>query len=478
MSMRPVDDLKRLSEKWWEKLASSTAEDQSVYAESFLRWFGWEDPAPVACPGDLQRVSALSYLLHEGPQGVVAAHFVLPAALKAPAHVLERGLDFCDTTRVLVNATHAMKVRYAFITDLFRAYLYDTANEELLLTADTPAEIGAEFADALGHASVQEGALAELRRNPRSHVARQLREWRQRWCDTLIVDWQCPEESAWLALDRLVMLRYMADRNVLRTAGWEIRRQFVELLARATATEPKGVGRGLVRLYRTLWETWNADLYKPQPQLEALLEQEGVAVPLLRELRLLSRSRFQLYTILESFNYGEAPEKARVRMIPEKDEERDAYLAKRTIENVDETRVELDLEADGYRAICHWYDELVRVYFRLGREYEETMAQSAPPEAQDLFEWCENDASQPRAFSDPFHHAVENGLVLYYATPRQRRTARLMLYMHLIERHRAARMRLLRFPELDAALQPRPRMLDSDRKRLYEPSQENSWEAM
>jgi hypothetical protein len=39
-------------------------------------------------------------------------------------------------------------------------------------------------------------------------------------------------------------------------------------------------------------------------------------------------------------------------------------------------------------------------------------------------------------------------------------------------------MRILRFPDLEAALQPRPRMLDSDRKRLYSPQPDSSWEAM
>ena len=57
-------------------------------------------------------------------------------------------------------------------------------------------------------------------------------------------------------------------------------------------------------------------------------------------------------------------------------------------------------------------------------------AAAPPPEAMDLFAWSEMDAQRPLALGDKLTHAVERGLVVYCATPRQRRTARLLLYLH------------------------------------------------
>jgi hypothetical protein len=472
-------DLKALCEGWRDRLSGATHAGQSQCADEFLAWFGWEDPVPVAIPGNVSQTSAVSYLLSRGGQAAVVAHMVMPGAVKAPAAILDRNLDFCETTRTLVNATRAMNVPYAFITDLSRAFLYDTYRDELLLSADTPAAIAEEFGGVLRHDTMQEGSLEDVRRNPRSHVARQLREWMQRWSATLESDWRAPEDLAWLALDRMVLLRYLVEQNAMKRAGWNLRDEVVAVLRHAMGRQPEGTGPMLTALFRALWEQWGAGLYKPEPRLEAILEQDAVAIPLMRDFGLLSRAKFQLLTILESFNYGEAAEKARVRMIPEENEERSHYLAKQTIATVDEARIELDIEDEGYRAIATWFDSLLATYLALGQEYErEASGEAAPTPAADLFAWSEADAKQPQAVADPYGHAMSHGLVVYCASPRQTRTARLMLCLHVVAKMRAAGSRIVRFPDIDACIQPRPRITETDRRRIYDPVNEAEWEAM
>lgn len=478
--MRPTSDLKRLCEGWWSRLSEATVDERSQFAEGFLEWFGWSEPVPVACPGDVTgRTGSLSYLLQTPHGDAAAAHFVPAGRLKPPSTVLEMNLDHCETTRLLVGATRAINIRYAFISDLYRAYLYDARSGELLLTADTPSGIELVFEDVLDRSAGPGEGLDNVRRHPRSHVARQLRDWQKRWSDRLIMDWQATQDEAELALDRLVFCRFLAERNVLRKTGWQFRTAFLELLARATQ-RPAGIGRDLTNLFRQLHVEWKGNIFSPAGRIEAILEQDSVATPLLAELGLMSRHRFQLLTVLESFNYGEAPEKARVRMIPEPNEERTFYLGKQTLESIDDIRLELDVDEEGYRAVLHWYDELVRLYQRLGQEYDQRLRES--PERSknsDLFAWSEADQNRPAALRDPMHHAMEHGLVFYYRSGRQRRTVRLLLLLHLIDSLAAARGKLVRFPRLEASLQPRPNVLESDRRRILgEIPEEDGWEAM
>lgn len=460
--MGPDNDLSRLCENWWERLARSSKAEQSQFAEQFLGTLGWQDPDPVACPGNVSHTTAVSYLLQHDMQGLAAAHIVLPGALKAPSAVAERGLDFCETTRVLVNATRAMNVRYAVITDLFKAFLYDCGADILLLTADTPKEIEREMLQVLDYSRVIEGGLDELRRPPRSQLARQLREWAQRWCDTLVRDWQAAEETAWTAIDRLVLLRYLSERNTLRRAGWQLRERFVELLTKATGRNPRGVGAALTELCRELATEWNAGIFGSDRRLDAILSQDQVAVPLLQEFCLLSRSKFQRASILESFNFGDAAEKARVRMIPEEDPERRAYLERQRPETVDEITIEVDLDSEGYLAIPFWLDRVFAVYERL-----ESERPTSGPANDDLFSWSEADARRPAAFSDPLNHAFEHAIRLYYASPRQFLTARLVAYLYIIGRCQATRTRIVRFPTVETALLKRPQMMASDRRMVF-----------
>ena len=87
----------------------------------------------------------------------------------------------------------------------------------------------------------------------------------------------------------------------------------------------------------------------------------------------------------------------------------------------------------------------------------------------DLFAWSERAAKRPKALADNLQYAVEHGMTIYYTSPRQLRTARLMLYLHLISRYYQTKQCFTHFPRMDNVLKPRPRMLDSDKKWIYQP---------
>lgn len=479
VKMQPSQGILKLCESWWKKAADSNREEQYLFAEKFLGLLGWQVPSPVALPGSSLGGSVIAYLLQGASGENVAAHFVMPGILEPPSGVIERGLDFCDTTLALVTGSRALHVNYAWITDFFRGYLYDVRTEELLLCADAPTDLARDFSAVLARHQVEQGSLEEVRRQPRSYLSRQLREWYRRWHKVLIAQCGQPEEAVALATDRLILLRYLVTHDVLKRSGWSLQERFRELMAVACTSDGHGCGKRLAALFAALRTGWKAEYFAAVPYVDVVLEKDSVAAPLLREFRLLSPAKFTVPTILESFNYGEAAEKARVRMVPEEDEDRRMLLARQTMAGIDEARIEVDLSDEGYRAILFWLDRLVDTYERVERETDtDHGARRGPSEDMDLFVWSERDAARPRAFADKFRHAVEEALVVYHTTERQRRVAQLLLHLHLVQRHYEARMRLLEFPNVRAALRERPRLLESDRRQIYEPARMEEWEVM
>ena len=167
-------------------------------------------------------------------------------------------------------------------------------------------------------------------------------------------------------------------------------------------------------------------------------------------------------------------------MIPDDDEERMTVLHKQTPESIDTLRVEVDVEDEGYRAVFHWFDKLVHEYARLEQEFDAVQEQSAPPAASvDLFAWGEQAAARPKAFGERFHYAIEKGLTIYYASQRQYRTIRLLLYLHLISRYERHRVRFTRFPQIEQSLCPRPHFTDRDHTRIFNNDDaDDEWDAV
>jgi hypothetical protein len=465
MTKESSDKIVTLCESWWATLANSTRHDQHQFAEQFLGLLGWAGSEAAPIRVEWAHPSGTAYVLRGGAETAVAAHFVGPGLLDPPGSLVERGLDFCTTTRKLVSDTHAANIPYALITDLYRSYLYDVRGDELLLHADTPRDFDRELTPVLGKADVERGALEEVRRPPRSHAARQLREWCQRWCSQLCTEHPLlTEEAASAAIDRLLVTGFLLDHDVLKGGFCEVKKRWGELTALASGGRPGGSGQGLVRFFGELWNDWRADLFVPIPRLDETLLMDAVAAPMLKEFGLLSRSKLSIATILESFNYGDPAEKARVRMVPEANKERETYFAKQTAETISAARVELDIAYEGYRAIFYWFDKLVALYGRLETAFDAQAARQPASEDLDLLAWAELAAAKPRALSDKRAFAVESGLMIYYTTPRQLRIARLMLYLHLISRCHQANDRLVRFPDLRETFRSKPRLVDVDRK--------------
>ena len=479
--MELAEGIRKLCEGWWEEVSDSARGEQRGFAERFLTMHGWSGLEPLSTDEGPAGASTLTYLLQANPGSALSAHFLSPGILRPPAEIVDRGLDFCETTRLLVQLARSKNAHYCLITDLFRSYLYDARAEDLLLHANSPSEFEREFGDVLARIEVAQGALDDLRRQPRSYVARQLREWALRWVEMLSTNMRVSPETAVLAIDRLFVLRFLANHDILRRPGWDYRKRYAELFRGGdNGALAEGCGERLISLFRVIRRDWHAELFAEEPRLDQALSNDAVAGPLLREFGLLSSTRFDRATILESFNYGDAAEKARVRMVPEEDHDRTAVLATQTADTVDDTRLALDLEDEGYRAITYWFDRLVSAYDRLGREFDAS-AYPATDVSQDmdLFAWSKLDAARPDALTDHFRHATEEGLVVYYASPRQFRTARLLLYLHLIQRYDETKTRFHEFPQVETALQPRPHMLDSDRQQIFgAPRGSDEWNAV
>ncbi|GMW01370.1 MAG: hypothetical protein AMXMBFR84_25070 [Candidatus Hydrogenedentota bacterium] len=477
--MKTIHDVQRLCESWWKRFEDSARNDYHRCVDEFLKLLDWPNAhslEPVALPG---APSSISFVVRSQNCSAVLATFAMPGNLEPPGSLVKRNLDFSPATRQVVDRARLFGAPYAFVTDLCRFYLYDARTDELLIFADSPQGFVYEFGDVLTRMSLEAGGLDEVRRQPRSFAARQLREWAQRWHELFTVEWRVSEETAWLAIDRLFVLRYFMDHDILSRPGWNMRHRFEDVMDAVTGQTQANAGRVLSMFFESVYRQWQIGLFQPDPQVEALMEQESIAAPLLLELGLLSRSKFTIPTILESFNFGDAAEKARVRMIPEENEERRLYLSSQSIPSIDQAKLQLDLADEGYRAIPFWMDRLLEVYDRLSMSFE---AAGYPGHSRnkdmDLFDWSAMAASRPSALTDRFEHAVEHALVLYCASPRQFRTARLMMYLHLIDYYENGRVKFNRFPRVEKALCARPAMTEADRRRIYSPQRGEVWEVM
>jgi hypothetical protein len=453
-------NIMRLCETWREQLCRARQLDQVPYAEKLLNLLGWEQPIPFSPRDEAEALSASPYVLRAGGQTALLAFFVFPGTLEPPSTVVEAGLDFCRATRLLLDEAASAHVNYILVSDLQRSYLYDAESDELILTADTPHEFNVEFLPVLGKASVERSALEEIRRQPRSVAARQLREWSHRWAERMVEESDLSEEVANHALDRLVVVQHLLQHDILRRTKGRLAGRFSSLVRRAMDGSYGGVGEELVKLFHDMWFDWGIDLFQGDAALDAVLGRDALTGPMLREFSLLSRNKFSISMVLESFNYGEPTEKMRVRMVPDQNEDRELYLAQQTVATIDTARIEIDIAEEGYRAVAYWFDKLLYLYDQLDVDFEVSQQQAGPPaEEIDLFAWSDIDSRRPSACGDKMWHACEQGIRIYYSTEHQRRVAGLLLAMHLTSGYSARKSTADRFPSVSAALVKRPKAL-------------------
>jgi len=420
-------------------------------AREFLGLFGWANPEIWTSPDLSESNHSVSFRWHDVDAPSVVAHFVPNGALDGPASLEKRGLDLDVHSAQVVSAVNRQGIHYAFVTDMQVFYLYDARNASLLLTAESPVAFVRDFDDVLIDAQLRAGSLSDVRRQPRSYVARQLRLWQERCWEMLHTEWRVEDSAAHLAIDRLLVLRYALDAGVLDRPGWEVAAPFAVLVSPFCQRPIKGCGQAFVELCGAAGKQWRAGIYEALPSLESVLEQDEVAETLLRECGLLSRAKFDPATVLESFNFGDASEKARVRMIPEENEDRLEFLSAQTVDTIDDARVEVDLEEEGYRSITHWLDQLLACYARVSATVAASDAGTSNESDMDLFDWSAKNDAQPNAVRDPWTYAFEQGLVIRFKTERQFRTARLLLYLYVVDRYAESGIRLNGFPPIEGA---------------------------
>ena len=459
----PSTALLGLCARWWDRAANADG-DETLH--ELLSRLEWEHATPCY-ENSWPAASAMAKAdLGGGASGV----FVLlpPGALEAPSALMERGLDFCQRTRAIVTAAAKQHVDLAVITDLAAFYVYDVDAEEIILHADSPEWFARDVAPEITRSALCEEENTDLRRPPRSQTARQLRDWRNRWRKALNVaagfEPEVEEGLADLALDRLIVLRVLAGQRTRDHGERPLPRRVSELASRAFRNEP-GCGNALTLLFHDLWFDWKADLFMPIPELDSALEQDDLAAPLLREWALLSKSKFAVPTVLESFNYGDAVEKARVRLVPEVDEARLRFAARFRPDKPLEDRVIVDLADEGYRAIFFWFDKLQESAARYCQAAApapvSAAAKTAGENRSPLFAWEGLEPAATAEETDPVQYAVEKGLCVYYTSPRQCRTARLLLYLHILDTYRHTGAVFETFPLIESALQARPKNYDN-----------------
>ena len=83
-----------------------------------------------------------------------------------------------------------------------------------------------------------------------------------------------------------------------------------------------------------------------------------------------------------------------------------------------------------------------------------------------------------RALTDAVQHAAEQCVTVYCASPGQFRTARLIMHLHLIDRFGQSGARFHGFPNLETAFKRRPNVLETDRRKIYQPQRESEWDVI
>jgi hypothetical protein len=432
-------------------------------ARRFLHVLGWEFPLPFS-PGEaVEATGTVPFLLRADTGTALAALFVRPGKMEPPSALVDRGLDFCRMTRLLVNGMRGLNVRYLLITDMSHAYVYDVHDDALLLYADDPREFDEEVAPEVRRSAVCRGSLDALRRPPRSVMARQLREWRTFWVSQFVKCAGCPEPSAQTLIDRILVARFIFGHKVFRRTRSHFEKRFAELTRACWKGQIDGCGPQLSSIFHDMWFDWRIDLFEPDTALDRALTIDALTARIVVDASLISQSKIDVSTILESFNYGDPQEKMRVRMVPDSNEDREHYMATQSLSSIDDARILVDLQEEGYRAIFLWFDRVVSLYERFALDFEEQhQGERTLNEGMDLFTWSAVDASRPDACGDVLAYACTHGFGILYGDQRQLQIARLLFTMHLIHQYGARKQPVERFPNLSAVFEQRPEVMRAD----------------
>lgn len=480
--MRKKEAIVALCDRWWTELSHSKGASIRRAAEEWLGHLGWTPDEPVFLEG-----AACGYVVQNALHQRIVFYFTMPGELETPSAVIEKGLDYCETTLMLVGEAQLEKYTYIIITDLNRTYVYDAATDELLLSSDSPRLFVENVLDSVTKEEVDKGSLDEVRRDPASYVARQLRIWCERWAVIFSREPYGSEAIADAIMDRVLVLRFLYDHSICETAGWSYKGLFTDVISSAYEESPGVAKRNLIQLMDELHRVWRCDMFKEEESITRIVSKSQSIVVMLQELALMAKTKFRTSTILESFNYGDASEKARVRLVAEPSEDREHWLGRLGVNTLGESRLEIDVLDEGYRAITHWFDRLMTSLGRvaleqdLGRKIEDcriALPEFDTPGEMDLFAWGGVEEAGTKSVTEGALDLVDVALhKLFYvwtATDRQRRTARIVLLLHVIEAYHERGYSFGMFPEIEDSFGKRPALLEADKQWIYSGRNENS----
>jgi len=468
--------IKQLCDHWWKNKHSGAREkDIRSVTEEFLQILGWETHEAI----DSETSDAAYLVRGRRDETTIAFHVIDSMKLEPPSLVVERGMDYCDCTLMLSGEAHEDGYQFVAVTDFNRFYLYEVTSDELLIHADSPQQFTMEMMESLQKDVVDDFAFDDLHRSPRSLKARQLRCWCEDWFHKLSHREYDAERAADAILDRMVMMRFLYEHPICETEEWSFKEQFDEVAGLAFDGPAADAGKALLQLMGELNRRWGMSFFARDEQVERILLDEQVCIPMVKELALHGQAKFDYSTILESFNYGDASEKARVRLVPEHSEERESLIRRLCDEVLEAGKLEVDVLDEGYRIIVHWFERLLVRYADMETDFAiHAGAALAQGDGMDLLHWSRVENGNGPKDDGVLQFAVKNGFRIWYDSERQYRTARMIMYMYLIEWYEQHSLPCLQFPDVGTMLDKRPAMLESDKKQIYNPTSQrmDEWE--
>ncbi len=452
----------QIPESWWKWAQASQGMDRYRYIEDFFHRLGWKSYIPIPETETIKNTSTLPFLLtSENGKGLYIV-FVPDYLFSLPSQIKNKNLDFCPLSRLLLQEFSEEHSKFVLITDFKKFHLYSIPDQALVMWADYPAQFQMEIAPLILEPSIDQNSLEEIPRIPKSTFARELRDWNISWVKKLQQNFNLPEEKTNTIIDRFLILHHVFSHRIFWKTQEFLEERFLDLMDMSiTQDSLEGIGENLIALFHDMWFDWRIDCFQIDTEIDRILSQDEVSAELLYEYPLLSPNKFEIPVLLESFNYGDALERMRVRMIPEPIPEREVYLHSQTKETIDQAQIEVDISEEGYRAILFWFDRLIKCYEMLE---EKEMANLPPTETiNDLWEWGQIHNTIPSTFRNKIQQACQHGFRICYQSARQLRIARLLLTIHLIQLYSESKHPLSKFPSMEQMFVKKPEPIPSER---------------
>ncbi len=454
----------QIPESWWKWAQASQGIERFRYIEDFFHRLGWKSFVPLPETEIIKNTNTLSFLLTtENGKGLHIA--IVPEHLfTLPSKIKNKNLDFCPLSRLLLEEFSEKHSPYILMTDFSKFHLYSIPDQTLILWADYPAQFQMEMAPLILAPYVDNGSLDEIPPTPKSTMARELRDWNLSWVKKLQQIADLAEEKANIIIDRFLILHHVFSYRIFWKTQEFLEERLIDLVDMAiTQHEPEGIGEHLIALFHDMWFDWRISCFQIDTEIDRVLSQDETSAELLYEYPLLSPHKFDIPVLLESFNYGDSLERMRVRMIPEPNPDREAYLHTQTKETIDQAQIEVDISEEGYRAILFWFDRLIKCYEMLEAKEMEKL----PPEntLDDLWSWGQRHNDTPITFRNKIQQACHHGFRIYYQNARQLRIARLLLTIHLIQLYSESKHPLEKFPSMEHVFVKKPEPIPSERSK-------------